>query len=133
MVISNDIVSDIATEHSICVKTFVSNIITLEEKYLPPRLTSPLIIDATNLPADSSGWGELYNQIDGAYNERREILLDLLGNGTRVLPCVSWSNGTALFLMSSSDYSKINVYILTAYLSDGGSFNERVIALTQAS
>ena len=133
VVISNDIVSDIATEHSICVKTFVSNIITLEEKYLPPRLTSPLIIDATNLPADSSGWGELYNQIDGAYNERREILLDLLGNGTRVLPCVSWSNGTALFLMSSSDYSKINVYILTAYLSDGGSFNERVIALTQAS
>lgn len=133
MVISNDIVSDIATEHSICVKTFVSNIITLEEKYLPPRLTAPLIIDATNLPADSSGWGELNNQIDSSYNERRDILLDLLGNGSCVLPCVSWSNSKALFLMSSSDYSKINVYILAAYVSDGGSFNERVITLTAVS
>ena len=131
--ISNDIVSDIATEHSICVKTFVSNIIIIEEKYLPPRLRSPLIIDATNLPTDTSGWSGLNDQLNGAYNERREILLDLLGNGSCVLPCVSWNSDIALFLKSSTDYSKINVYMLTAYVSDGGSFQERVITLTQVS
>ena len=133
MAASNDIVSDIATEHSICVKTFVSNIITLEEKYLPPRLTSPLIIDATNLPTDTPGWSGLNDQLNGAYNERREILLDLRGNGSCVLPCVSWNGGTALFLNSSNDYSKINVYMLTAYVSDGGSFKERVITLTEVT
>ena len=133
MAASNDIVSDIATEHSICVKTFVSNIITLEEKYLPPRLTAPLIIDATNLPTDTPGWSGLNDQLNGAYNERREILLDLRGNGSCVLPCVSWNGGTALFLNSSNDYSKINVYMLTAYVSDGGSFRERVITLTEVS
>lgn len=125
--------NDIATEHSICVKTLEENIITLDEKYLPPRLTAPLIIDATNLPADSSGWGELHDQLNGAYNERREIFLDLYGNGSCVLPCVSWNSSRALFLNCSSDYSKINVYMLTAYVSDGGSFKERVITLTEVS
>ena len=126
--------ADTSSTHTFSISQYsAGEVVKIDRKYLPPRLKDPLIIDATNLPSDTSGWSELYNQIDGAYNERREILLDLHGNGTCMLPCVSCDTGTALFLKSSTDYSKINVYILTAYVSDGGSFTERVITLTAAS
>lgn len=98
----------------------------IDGKYLPT-----FVVDATNLPAGTQEWGVLYNELDKAWNSGARILLDVDGNGEKILTCVSWVNSYATFIYSST--SNLKVYCLIAMPQDGGSFKEYTIAMTEAT
>ena len=131
MLVHNGIGIEIYTEdtsasHIISISGFVKGVVkTIDKKYLP----SPLIIDATHLPTNTSLWRELHEKIDSAYKDRREILLNVHGDHSTILPCVSWYNSFATFIYPKHDYTDLCVYILAAYTNDGGSLVKRTIAM----
>ena len=114
--------ADTSSSHTFSISGFAPVAVKIDRKYLP----SPLIIDPTNLPTDSSGWGELYEKIDSAYKDRREILLSA---NSDMLPCVSWYNGNATFIYSNGSRSTLCVYTLIATPNNGGSLEKRIIAM----
>lgn len=116
---------DTSASHTISISGFVSGEVKIDRKYLPD--SSPLIIDATNLPTDTSVWGELYKKIDSAYKDRREILLNEYSNESTMLPCVSWYNSNATFIYSRIDKLTLYVCTLRATPNDGGGFEKRII------
>ena len=119
--------ADTSASHTFSISGFGSEVVKIDEKYLP----SPLIIDATHLPTNNSWWRELREKIDSAYKNRREILLNVYGDNSFVLPCVSWVNDTATFIYAKNDFTNICIYILTAFTNDGGSLVKRIIAMQE--
>ena len=119
------VAADTSASHTFSISGFAPVAVKIDRKYLP----SPLIIDVTNLPTDTSGWGKLYEKIDSAYKDRREILLNVYGDDSIMLPCVSWYGSYATFIYSRSDMSTLYVYILSATPNDGGSLEKRIIAM----
>ena len=113
---------DTSASHTFSISGFVSEVVKIDRKYLP----SPLIIDVTNLPTDTSGWGELYEKIDSAYKDRREILLSA---NSIMIPCISWGNSNATFIYSNVSRNTLFVYTLIATPNDGGSLEKRIIAM----
>lgn len=117
--------ADTSASHTFSISVFAPEVVKIDQKYLP----SPLIIDATHLPTNNSWWGELREKIDSAYKNRREILLNVYGDNSFVLPCVSWVNDTATFIYAKNDFTNLCIYILTAFTNDGGSLVKRIIAM----
>lgn len=113
--------TDTSSSHTFSISRFVP-VVKIDAKYLP----SPLIIDPTNLPTDTSVWGELYEKIDSAYKDRREILLSA---NSIMLPCISWCNYNATFIYSNGSRSTLCVYTLIATPNDGGSLKKWIIAM----
>lgn len=105
----------------------IEEVVKIDRKYLP----SPLIIDATNLPTNVSGWRKLYEKIDSAYKDRREILLNVYGDDSCMLPCVSWHKCSAIFIYPHVSLSNLYVYALIAMPDDGGSLKKRIIAMQE--
>ena len=117
--------ADTSASHTFSISGFVPEaVVKIDAKYLP----SPLIIDPTNLPTNTSEWGELYEKIDIAYKDRREILLSA---NSIALPCVSWCNSNATFIYSNGSRSILYVYTLIATPNDGGSLIKRIIAMKE--
>lgn len=119
--------ADTSASHTVSISGFVPGVIKIDKKYLP----SPLIIDATHLPTNTSLWRELHEKIDSAYKDRREILLNVYGDNSSVLPCVSWCNDIATFIYAKHDFTNLCIYILTAFTNDGGSLVKRIIAMKE--
>ena len=119
--------ADTSASHTFSISVFVPGVVKIDQKYLP----SPLIIDATHLPTNNSWWRELREKIDSAYKNRREILLNVYGDNSFVLPCVSWVNDTATFIYAKNDFTNLCIYILTAFTNDGGSLVKRIIAMQE--
>lgn len=121
------VTTDTSASHTFSISVFAPEVVKIDPKYLPSPLQ--LIIDATNLPTNNSEWRELHEKIDSAYNNRREILLNVYGDNSFVLPCVSWNNGTATFIYAKNDFTNLCIYILTAFTNDGGNLVKRIIAM----
>lgn len=119
--------ADTSASHTFSISVFAPEVVKIDPKYLP----SPLIIDATNLPTNTSLWRELREKIDSAYKNRREILLNVYGDNSFVLPCVSWVNDTATFIYAKNGFPNLCIYILTAFTNDGGSLVKRIIAMQE--
>ena len=119
--------ADTSASHTFSISEFAPEVIKIDKKYLP----SPLIIDATHLPTNTSLWRELREKIDSAYKDRREILLNVYGDHSIILPCVSWYDSFATFIYPKPDYTDLCVYILAAYTNDGGSLVKRTITMQE--
>lgn len=94
---------------------------TINKKYIPP--TPEFVVDATNLPTDTTAWGELCTALEDAYNSGLDIFLDVNGNGTADLKLTNCIGSDYLFLYPDSS-NTIHAYILEAMPSDGGSLEE---------
>ena len=98
---------------------------TIDHKYIADKF----IVDATNLPTDTTGWSDLHTALNDAYNSGDDILLDVYGNGNDLLKLTNAYSSKYLFLYPNSDNS-IKAYILKVYASDGGNLNEVSITTT---
>ena len=103
---------------------------TIDVKYIPT--TPAFVVDATNLPTDTTGWGELYYSLYDAQNADNEIFLDVYGDGDLLLKLTNARSANYLFLYPKSD-STIHAYILQAMPNDGGSLKEYSLTLTEVT
>lgn len=115
------------SEHTI--KICNESVIKIPEKYIPEK--PEFIIDATDLPTDNVGWGELYTALKEAYKANNNILLDLYGNGSEKLKLSNYYDANYLFLYPGS--SVIYAYILTAMPSDGGSLKKYTLTAAETT
>lgn len=117
------------TEHTISLSGYVTKKIPISEEFLPEK---HIIIDTANLPTDATGWRELHNEIENAWNARKDIYLDMYGDGLPPVKALSWLNGI-LSSVSVSPDGKLKIYALEAYKSDGGSFKTYTVDLTEVT
>ena len=101
---------------------------TIDVKYIPP--TPEFVVDATNLPTDTTAWGELYTALQDAYDSGYDIFLDIDGDGSTKLKLTNRRDAYYLFLFPRNG---IYAYILKAMPSDGGSLTELSLTATEVS
>lgn len=102
---------------------------TINKKYIPS--TPKFVVDATNLPTDTTAWGELYTALNDAYNSGHDIFLDKDGDGTGDLKLTCGGGASYLFLDTYGN--TIYAYILEATTSDGGSLKEYSLTATEVT
>lgn len=61
-------------------KYTLHNVKRISRDYIPS--TPKFVVDATNLPTDTTAWGELNKALENAYNSGYDIFLDIDGDGT---------------------------------------------------
>ena len=90
---------------------------TIDKKFLPEA--EKFVVDATNLPSDTTGWGNLSDSLEAARDAGAEIFLDVYGNGETLLKLTNARNGEYLFIYPKS-FNTVSAYILEALKSNGG-------------
>ena len=111
---------DTATSHTIGVTGPGTVYKTIDKKFLPEA--EKFVVDATNLPSDATGWGNLLGSLNAARDAGAEIFLDMNGSGYTLLKLTNTTGGNYLFIYPKS-INKVSAYILEVY-SDGGSLYE---------
>ena len=111
---------DTATSHTIGVTGPNTVYKTIDKKFLPEA--GKFVVDATNLPSDSAGWGNLHDSLEAALDAGAEIFLDVYGSGGTLLKLTNAKSDNYLFIYPKS-INKVSAYILEVY-SDGGSLYE---------
>ena len=90
---------------------------TIDKKFLPEA--EKFVVDATNLPSDTAGWGNLSDSLRAARDAGAEIFLDVYGNGETLLKLTNAKAGEYLFIYPKT-INTVSAYILEALASDGG-------------
>ena len=108
---------DTSTSHTISVTGLGMVYKTIDKKFLPEA--GKFVVDATNLPSDTTGWGNLSDSLRAAIDAGTEIFLDVYGNGKTLLKLTNAKGGEYLFIYPK-DYRTVSVYVLEALKSDGG-------------
>lgn len=90
---------------------------TIDKKFLPEA--KKFLVDATNLPSDVTGWGNLSDSLRAAIDAGDEIFLDVYGNGGTLLKLTNAADSKYLFIYPKN-YRTVSAYILEALASDGG-------------
>lgn len=106
-----------STSHTIKVTTQGTVYKTIDKKFLPEA--EKFVVDATNLPSDTTGWGNLFDSLEAARDAGAEIFLDVYGGGSRLLELTNVHDSTYLFMYSGDAFS-VSAYILNVTKSDGG-------------
>ena len=108
---------DTATSHTIGVTGPDTVYKTIDKKFLPEA--GKFVVDATNLPSDVTGWGNLHDSLEAALDAGDEIFLDVYGDGGTLLKLTNARNGEYLFIYPKS-LNTVSAYVLEAFKSDGG-------------
>ena len=108
---------DTATSHTIGVTGPDTVYKTIDKKFLPEA--EKFVVDATNLPSDSAGWGDLHDSLEAALDAGAEIFLDVYGGGSSLLKLTNAMDSEYLFIYPKS-LNTVSAYILEALASDGG-------------
>ena len=111
---------DTVTSHTIGVTGPDMVYKTIDKKFLPEA--EKFVVDATNLPSDNTGWGNLSDSLEAALNDGDEIFLDVYGDGGILLKLTNARSGEYLFIYPKSKRT-VSAYVLEALKSDGGSLN----------
>ena len=111
---------DAATIHTIGVTGLGTVYKTIDKKFLPEA--EKFVVDATNLPSDDTGWGNLSDSLTAALDAGTEIFLDVYGNGGTLLKLTNGLDSCYLFIYPKSNRT-VGAYILEAFKSEGGSLN----------
>lgn len=111
---------DTAKSHTIGVTGPYMVYKTIDKKFLPEA--GKFVVDATNLPSDATGWGNLLGSLNAAIDAGTEIFLDVNGTGGTLLKLTNAKSDNYLFIYPKS-INKVSAYILEVY-SDGGSLYE---------
>ena len=111
---------DTATIHTIGVTGLDTVYKTIDKKFLPEA--GKFVVDATNLPSNAAGWGNLHDSLEAALNDGDEIFLDVYGDGGILLKLTNARSGEYLFIYPKNDRT-VSAYVLEALKSDGGSLN----------
>ena len=106
-----------STSHTIKVTTQGTVYKTIDKNFLPEA--EKFVVDATNLPSDTTGWGNLSDSLRAAIDAGAEIFLDVYGNGGTLLKLTNARDGKYLFIYPKS-LNTVSAYILEALKSDGG-------------
>lgn len=106
-----------STSHTIKVTTQGTVYKTIDKNFLPEA--EKFVVDATNLPSNTTGWGNLSDSLRGAIDAGAEIFLDVYGDGKVLLKLTNAKNGEYLFIYPK-DYRTVSAYVLEALASDGG-------------
>lgn len=112
---------DTTTSHTIGVTGPDTVYKTIDKKFLPEA--KKFVVNATNLPTNTTGWRNLHDSLKAALDAGAEIFLDVYGNGKTLLKLTN-AYGTGYLFMYPKKSDTVSAYILTAYLSDGGSLKE---------
>lgn len=112
---------DTSTSHTIKVTTMGTVYKTIDKKFLPEE--EKFVVDATNLPSDVTGWGNLSDSLRAAIDAGTEIFLDVYGDGGTLLKLTNAKGGEYLFIYPKNDRT-VSAYVLEALKSDGGSLYE---------
>ena len=108
---------DTSTSHTIGVTGPDMVYKTIDKKFLPEA--GKFVVDATNLPTDVAGWGNLSDSLRAAIDAGDEIFLDVYGNGESLLKLTNASDSDYLFIYPKS-LNTVSAYVLQALKSDGG-------------
>ena len=108
---------DTSTSHTIKVTTMGTVYKTIDKKFLPEA--EKFVVDATNLPSDVTGWGNLHDSLEAARDSGAEIFLDVYGNGEALLKLTNAKDSEYLFIYPKRN-NTVSAYILEALASDGG-------------
>ena len=108
---------DTSASHTISVTTPGMVYKTIDKKFLPAA--EKFVVDATNLPSDTTGWGNLSDSLRAALDAGAEIFLDVYGDGKSLLKLTNASNSKYLFIYPKTDRT-VSAYVLEAFKSDGG-------------
>ena len=108
---------DTSASHTISVTTQGTVYKTIDKKFLPEA--GKFVVDATNLPSDTTGWGNLSDSLRAALDAGAEIFLDVYGNGETLLKLTNARDSKYLFIYPKS-LNTVSAYILEALKSDGG-------------
>ena len=108
---------DTSTSHTIKVIGPQEIYTTMDVKFIP--VAGKFVVDATNLPSDTTGWGNLHNSLEAALDAGAEIFLDVYGDGESLLKLTNASGSLYLFIYPKND-STVSAYILEILASDGG-------------
>ena len=106
-----------STSHTIKVTTQGTVYKTIDKKFLPKA--EKFVVDATNLPSDTAGWGNLSESLKAALDAGTEIFLDVYGNGENLLKLTNAMSREYLFIYPKNDRT-VSAYVLEALASDGG-------------
>lgn len=106
-----------STSHTIKVTTQGTVYKTIDKKFLPEA--GKFVVDATNLPSDVTGWGNLHDSLEAALDAGDEIFLDVYGNGGTLLKLTNASDSDYLFIYPKA-LNTVSAYVLEALKSDGG-------------
>ena len=90
---------------------------TIDKKFLPE--VGKFVVDATNLPSNTTGWDNLSDSLRAALDAGTEIFLDVYGDGGALLKLTNAGNGEYLFIYPK-DNRTVSAYVLQALKSDGG-------------
>ena len=108
---------DTSTSHTIGVTTQGTVYKTIDKKFLPEA--EKFVVDATNLPSNATGWGNLSDSLEAALDAGTEIFLDVYGDGGTLLKLTNARRGEYLFIYPKNDRT-VSAYVLEALKSDGG-------------
>lgn len=108
---------DTSASHTISVTTQGTVYKTIDKKFLP--VAEKFVVDATNLPSDNTGWGNLHDSLYAAIDAGTEIFLDVRGD---LLKLTNAWNSKYLFIYPKTDRT-VSAYVLEAFKSDGGELN----------
>lgn len=108
---------DTSASHTISVTTQGTVYKTIDKKFLPEA--EKFVVDATNLPSDTTGWGNLHDSLRAAIDAGAEIFLDVYGNGKTLLKLTNALDSEYLFIYPKN-YRTVSAYVLEALKSDGG-------------
>ena len=106
-----------STSHTIKVTTQGTVYKTIDKNFLPEA--EKFVVDATNLPTDNTGWGNLHDSLEAALDAGAEIFLDVYGNGETLLKLTNAMDSEYLFIYPKS-FNTVSAYVLEALISDGG-------------
>ena len=112
---------DTATSHTIGVTGLDTVYKTIDKKFLPEA--GKFVVDATNLPSNAAGWGNLHDSLEAALNDGDEIFLDVYGDGGILLKLTNARSGEYLFIYPKNDRT-VSAYVLEAFKSEGGKLND---------
>lgn len=90
--------------------------------------TPKFVVDATSLPTDTTGWGELCTALEDAYYSGQDIFLNLGGGGTDLK--LTNNNGSYYLFLEPFNTFIIHAYILHAS-SNGGELKEYSLTATE--
>ena len=108
---------DTATSHTIGVTGPDTVYKTIDKKFLPEA--EKFVVDATNLPSNTTGWGNLSDSLRAAIDAGTEIFLDVYGDGKTLLKLTNAKAGEYLFIYPKS-INTVSAYVLECTKSDGG-------------
>ena len=108
---------DTVTSHTIGVTGPDMVYKTIDKKFLPEA--EKFVVDATNLPSDNTGWGNLSDSLTAALDAGDEIFLDVYGDGGILLKLTNARSGEYLFIYPKNNRT-VSAYVLEAFKSDGG-------------